>query len=358
MTAERKINAGGLAALLIISRIFTEVTCLPGDAVSYGMQRFSAITASFLLTAVMYIPLFIIAGHDGEGFLDIIARRSRPAAIIAAVPLSAYLLLCSAETGLRSHYYTSSTLFDSAPSFWLYIFTGAILVFAVYKGTEAVSRTGTVICAVLGLLLLLITAAIIPAIRTDRLYPALIDDSAGFMPEMIKEFSLNSEAVVFALLCGRVRKKAQGTIPLYLGISLALLLFMTFLYNTVFGRYLSMLELPFYTLSSVSDISVMHRINALDVILWIMASVIKLAVFALAFGETVRSCFRTEKAGRISACVFGLASTGLSWLLTAYPKLLDIPLALCRTGAPLVFLSVILPSATLILRPVKDKRRA
>ena len=356
MTAERKTSAGGLAALLILSRIFTGAAGLPGDTAGYGMQRFTVTALSFLLAAVMYIPAILISRRCGEDFLSIIARRSRLLAIVTAVPLSVYLMVCSAETGLRSHYYTSSTLFDGAPSFWLFIFTGAALVFAVSKGIEAVSRTGTIVCAMLLLLLLLITISVFPSVKTDRLYPALIDESSSFMPEVIKEFSLNSEAVVFALLCGRVRSRAYRTIPLYLGISLALMMFMIFLYNTVFGRYLSMLELPFYTLSSLSDISVIHRINALDVIIWIMASVIKLAVYALAFGEAVISCGFTEKTARISSFVFALTSVGAAWYLTGAPELIGIPLAICGTGAPLVLLAVIAPSAALIIRTVDNKK--
>lgn len=338
----------------MLSRIFTEVTCMPGESIPYGMQRFTVLAASFLLTAVMYIPLALVSGRSGESFTDILAKRNRPLAVVIAVPFSAYLLLAASETGLRSHYYTSSTLFDAAPSFYLFIFTGAALIFAAYKGLETVSRTGLIVCGLFLLLLLLITVALMHEIKTDRLYPAFTDDRSGFMTDVMREFSHGSEALIFAALCKRVRGDARKTIPLYLLTSLAAIMFMTFLYNTVFGRYLTMLDFPFYTLSSVSDISIIHRINGADVMIWIMASVIKLALYALAFGETVMSCFGSEKAARISACIFAAASVGLSWLFTSNNEFMQLPALLRSTGAPLVLAAVIAPSLALVIRPASE----
>lgn len=344
-----KMNAGGFAAVLVLSRLFTEATALPFENVRYGMQRFTVIILSFLLTAAAYLPLAAVLKRcGGTSPLAAVAEKSKLLSGFTGVIVSVMLLFCAAETGLRAGGYASETLFDSAPPVYFCVFTGAVLLFAVHKGTETSARAGTVVAAILGMLLLLIFIALFRDIETDRLYPALADNADTLMSEVMKEFSLNSEYLVFALLCGRTNGKRLSVIPLYLGISCGAMLFMTFLYNTVFGMLVSGLKLPFYTLSSISDIAVLHRINGIDTAVWIMAGILRTAFFTFAFRETVRTCFAGKRAAQIAAFVFAALSVGLSELFSAYPQVY-IPIERIKsTGLPLAAVMIFIPAAAFL----------
>ena len=344
-----EIGYGGLAAAMVLSRIFTEATWLPGESVEYGMQRFTAAFVSFLLAAVLFIPLFIAAGKaQGENLISVISRKNKALGGFLGVLLSVYLLFAASETALRSHYYASSTVFDSAPSLYFYVFVGAALLFAVYKGLEASSRTGVIVFCGLILLLLLMTAALVPQIRPDRLYPALIDDKDAFIPQVTKEFSANAEALIFIALCGNVRSRSRVSLPLYIGTSCVLILFMTFLYNTVFGRLVSLLDFPFYTLSSVSDITLLHRINGIDVMVWVMAAVIKTAFLTFAFGEVIKGAFGSDKAAKPLSYAFAVLSLALSGLFTVFPAMYEPMSKLCDSGIPLAVTALLVPLAAIL----------
>ncbi|MBR5088197.1 MAG: GerAB/ArcD/ProY family transporter [Ruminiclostridium sp.] len=356
-----KIGAGGFAAMLALSRIFTEATALPGETVQYGMQRFTVILLSFLLTAALYVPLAAVCGRDAERSpLETIAGGSRLLAGFTGTILSLCLLTSAAETGLRSHYYASSTVFDSAPSLYFYILTGAAVLFAVRRGMEASSRTAVITAAILAALLILIAAALSQDIHTDRLYPALADNTETLWSETVREFSLNCEYLIFAVLCGKVSGKRLYTLPAYLGASCTVLLMMTFMYNTVFGRLTSRLEFPFYTLSSISDITLLHRINGIDVTVWVMAGMLKLASLAFAFGRVVTACFTggkdNGKAAGIAALIFPAAALGLSELFTAYPELYEPVKRVRISGVSLLFVGLFIPAAAFILGMKSRKR--
>lgn len=331
------------AAALAISRIFAEAAPLPDTYPVYGMQRFTVTVLSFLLTAAVYLPLYLVIRRTDGGIFDGISRRSRGMSGFLGALFSVYLLFSAADTGLRAHYYTSSTIFDSAPSLYFYVFVGAALLFAVYKGTEATMRTSVIIAGVFLLFLIIMTAALIPEIDADRLYPSLIDDPDSFPEELLREFSLNCELPLFAVLCGRVREKRGRTVPLYLGISCAVLLIMTFLYNTVFGYLVSRLSMPFYSLSSAADITVLHRVNGIDVMLWESAAIIRLALISLAFRETVRSCFTKGRGADIAAAVFAVISLMLSEMFTAYPSYFEPLKSIAATGIPLITAAAVFP---------------
>ncbi|MBP5604985.1 MAG: GerAB/ArcD/ProY family transporter [Ruminiclostridium sp.] len=315
------------------------------------MQRFTVILLSFLLTGVVYIPLILfLKRSDGLSPAEVIPGKSKALSAFTGTVLSAYLLICAAETGLRSHYYASETVFGYAPSVYFYIIAGAALLFAVYKGTEACSRTALLTFGVLAVLLLLILTALLPELHTDRLYPSFTDDVPALWTQVLNEFSLNSEYVLFALLCGRISGRKTAAVPVYLGVSCFLTLFMTFMYNTVFGRLVSRLELPFYTLSSVSDLTFLHRINGIDAAVWLMAGILRTAFFAFAFGETVQRFFYAKRAFLPASLIFSAVSLSLSGLFTAYPDRYDPINRLCSSGIPLAFTAILLTAAAFLSR--------
>ena len=63
------MGAFGFAAVLALSRIFSETALLPGVYVEYGMQRFTAVVLSFLLAALLYVPLLVAAARNGGALL-------------------------------------------------------------------------------------------------------------------------------------------------------------------------------------------------------------------------------------------------------------------------------------------------
>lgn len=346
-----KTGSRELALALAVSRIFAEAASLPDEFRTYGMQRFTVIILSFALAGVLCVPLYLTVRSSDNGLFGDGTRRNKALPAFLGVLFSAYLLYSAAETGLRAHYYTSGTIFDAAPSGYFYLFIGAALLFAVYKGIEPTVRTAVIVAGLFAAFMLIITLALIPDIDLDRLYPALIDDAESLPAQVLRETALNCELPVFAVLCGDVRGKIGRTLPLYLGISCAVLLLMTFLGTTVFGELVSKLDLPFYSLSSVADITVLHRINGIDVMLWVMAGMIRLALISLAFRGAVAACFNARgKAADIAALVFAVAAVGLSELFTAYPALSEPLRILAATGLPLIAVTAVIPPLTLIGR--------
>lgn len=344
-----------LAVALALSRVFAETAPMPDAYPAYGMQRFTVIAVSFLLTAAVYLPLWFAVRRTEGGLFNRIASGNKAVSGFAGALFSVWLLYSAAETGLRAHYYTSTTIFDSAPSVYFYVFVGAALIFATVKGGEAVMRTSVIVAGMFIVLLIIITAAVIPETDMDRLYPAFIDDRDSFLTQVLREFSLNSEIALFAVLGGRVRENRGRVIPLYIVISCAVMLLMTFLYNAVFGYLVSKLALPFYSLSSAADISILHRINGIDVMICEMAGIVRLALIVTAFRGTVTAGFTGGRAAGIAAVVFAAAALGLSEIFTKYPDFFEPVRQFAATGLPLALFIAVLSLCALA---VKERRKA
>lgn len=354
-----KIGWGQLALVLVTSRVFSEATTISETNIQYGMQRYSVVILSFLLTAAAYIPLYILSKRFPEkGVIGAIGEKSPVTAKILGILLIVFILGAMAETFVGLHYYAASTVLEAAPSSLLHLIIFLVCLYALYKGLQATVRTGVLISAAfLGLLLLVLTA-LAPEIRLRSLYPAFADRPDTFVTELFAEFSKNTEAIIFASLFGRVRSGAGKSVITYLIISCAVLLTMTFLYNTVLGEYLTDVNFPFYTLASISDISVLQRLNGVDVIIWVMAAAVKLALFGAAVWEIITESFGGKWAGFITGGALLGAAALLSLLMASELSLLRLMLVVKNTGLPLIAAGTLIPLAALIMGLAKGKRRA
>lgn len=353
----RKTGWGQLALALFSARIFSEATALPDTDIIYGMQRYSVIILSFVLTAVLYIPLYIISRKNDGSFIDIAVSKNKAVAVIFGIVWIAAILISMSETALRAYYYTTSTIFEASPSPLMFVIISAVVIYALFKGTEATVRTGVIVSAAFILLLILVLVSLFSEIETKHLYLSVLDRPTTFFGEVLREFSKNSELLIYAVLCGGVREKAHRSIVTYLSVSCGALLLMTFMYNTILGEYMESVNFPFYTLASISDISVFQRLNGIDTIVWTSAAIIKLSLFALSVKTLIEKCFGNENAAYICATVSVLASSGLSLFFADELSAFGVILLIKETSLPLIIVGGIIPLAALIMSVVKKKRR-
>ncbi len=297
-----QIGWGQLGIVLALSRIFAEAANFPRDDITYGMQRFTVVILSYLLLAAVLIPVYVLLYKlPGENIFSAAARKSAAAARVLAVIYLAALFTMMITVTVQLEFYTASTIFDIAPA-WLLI--AAVLVACLYgtaKGLPTVARAGVIVAGGFAILLILVVLGAADNIRLDFLSPTLAEHPRTLVADVLSEFSKNSEAAVFVSLCSRVRSRPQRSLFLYGGLSLAALLLMTFLYNTILGEYLDVTSFPFYRLSSLSDITLFQRLDGIDAAVWTTSAIIKLSLMTAAAYTAIQSAFGSRRAAEITA---------------------------------------------------------
>ena len=344
-----KIGWGQLGLVLALSRIFSEAANFPSDDINYGMQRFTVLTLSYLLLCVALIPAFVWQKRNGD--VNVLSGR-RTAAVIVIV----YLIMAAVSTTTRLQFYASSTVFDAAPPWLIVLFTAITCLYGLSKGLPAVARTGVIISAGFGVLLLTVTLGISAEITPDYLYPALVDNPQTLAGDVLAELSKNAEGVIFAVLCSDVREKAAKSLFLYIPLSFGILIFMTFLYNTVLGEYLNSVNFPFYTLASLSDISVLQRLDGLDVVIWIMAVIIKLSLLMLSAFTASLSAFGSRRAAYIISISALAVSSGFSFYFSHNTSDFILFSMLMETALPLLTAACVIPVVILVSTAVKKRK--
>ena len=342
-----KIGWGQLGIVLVISRIFAEAANFPSDDINYGMQRFTVIIISYLLSAILLIPVFIMARRYDKGEETFKNNKA------FAIALSAYLILAAISTMTRLQFYAASTIFDAAPPWLLILFVSGVCLYGLLKGIAAVARTGVIVAG--GFLVLLITViiGISGDIKIEYLYPAITDNSSMLFGNILTELSKNAEAAIFAALLTTVRKDRVKSLCLYFPVSLFALLLMTFLYNTVLGEYLNNVNFPFYALSSLSDITIFQRLDGIDVIIWLMTAIIKLSLIINGIFFLIENAFGKRRTALIAAGISLAAVTISCFLFSVNTNDFLLFSSLMETGIPLTAAVFAVPSAILIVDKLK-----
>ncbi len=344
-----KIGWGQVGIVLVLSRIFSEAANFPSDDINYGMQRFTVVFLSYILLAVLLIPVFLWTRKNPERS---VFGENKLIAVIAVI----YLVMAGITTSTRLQFYASSTIFDAAPPWFIIISLTVVCLYGIFKGLPAVMRTGVIIAAGFGLLLLTIIIGVGRDIKLSYLYPALADNTATLFGEVMTELSKNAEAVIFAAVCPRIRRSPVKSFYVFVPVSFVVLILMTFLYNTVLGEYLNITNFPFYALASISDISVLQRLDGLDVVIWIMAAVIKTSLLMLSAFLIGEDAFGGRKAGQIAAFAsLGLKAAVSLWFCINTDDFL-VYSRLSETALPLIITAFILPLIMLIKNNIRDKK--
>lgn len=329
-----KIGWGQLGIILALSRIFAEAANFPSDDINYGMQRFTVIILSYILLGIALIPVYIITSRGGSVTMD-----NKPAAMIMII----YLVMAGISTATRLQFYTSSTIFDAAPAWLLILFVSAVCLYGLFKGLSAVARSGVIISVFFLLLLAAVIIGTADKIQLHYLYPAVSDNPSSLLNDVINEFSKNGELVIFAALCNNVREKQLRSIIVYPAVALSVQLLMTFLYNTVLGEYLNVTSFPFYMLSALSDISLLQRLDGIDVVVWVMSAVIKLSLLVLAVEAVCIQAFGNRKAARITASLALALTAGISIYFSVNTDDFLVFAGILETALPLLAAGVIAP---------------
>ena len=332
-----KIGWGQLGIVLALSRIFAEAANFPSDDINYGMQRFTVIILSYVLLGLAIVPLYILTKRQLSPLSASVGGKVGSAVMII------YLVMAAVSTLTRLQFYTSSTIFDAAPPWLLILFVSLVCIYGLYKGLPAVARTGVIISAGFILLLIAVIIGVSDHIQLNRLYAAFADRPSTLVADVVTEFSKNGELVIFAILCSDVRKDAFRSLYVCLPLALGTQLLMTFLYNSVLGEYLNNTSFPFYMLAALSDISLLQRLDGIDVIIWVMSAVIKISLITLAVFSACSKSFCNERSARFAAAVSLAAAAFASLYFSVNTNDFLNFAAILESAVPLFTAGVIVP---------------
>lgn len=355
MTSIKKISYGQLAVILVTSRLFCEAVNFPLNNTQYNMQRFFVIITAYVILFIQFIPMLILTKkYSGESATGILTERSKILGWVSAVLVTVSVLITAISSLCRMKFYASSTIYGQAPPALLIILPLLVCAFAVWKGIQGTARGGVIFAGVFVGFFILMIMSVWKLVDLKWLYPAFIEDGGEFFVQVWEQIGSNSEIVFFAVLSEHVKDKAYKTVLWYVPAIMILLLITSFVEITVLGPFLGSASFPLFTVSALSDIVLFQRLDGIDVAVWTLMCIIKIALSLLCI-QTVFSRLIGEKQGMIAALAGVLTIGVLSLMYGGSIDFVKTITKILTLGLPMMICGIFLPIAAIILANHTEK---
>ncbi len=354
---EHKISSAQFFVMMFVSRVVVTIALnanfLGGEnmlesAVSYLL----AIALSFLLAWPVWV---LDKRYPGMSVGDAAqAAWGRIGKLVPIFYILYFILINGGALGLF-HIFLLDTV---NPDFSAALTVAAILGVALYgafRGVETVAR-----CASCVFVIMLAGAALVFGIAAFRFDPANLEPmfyrgASQTIRSVLLFLARTSIFADMAVLLPMVRgDRKKGFIGWAAGTAAFICLLLLLLQGCL-GRYGGTQNFPVFTLSSLTEIRSMQRLDAVFIGLWMMGLTIKLACDIYA----CRVCFSSLSGKRAPGP--SIALTGLAILLLAFasPDNLTLQGLLLSTGVLFgctVFISAVVPLAIALKKPKKAEK--
>ena len=348
-----RISGSQLVLLLILCRSFNMLTADMHNVTGhYGMEQLAAIPLSLVLQAVIALPAFLLMRKTGRGMTESALWTAGNAGRIFPLVSCAYLAAVTGITIFNLASFLANAIYPGSSAFFLAAALTAAAFAAVYMGLEGLARAAGILFIFFLVSLLLTTVGVSERIRLLNIRPLETGSLSVIWQGAWKIFARSSTVFLFVLLVPQISRNKAKSFLVYLGAVGLMMEAVSFLVTTVLGELGVDEAYPFFMLTTIAQISIFQRMDALHVSIWVMVCFLRVTLFLWVMREQLRSIlssgFRESGRGRWILPFFSLLSVSLAAVMLRSRKFADMMLDILSTGVADVLLMAVLPAVFLI----------
>ncbi len=361
---KNKISITQMVLLLFLSRVFTALTYSPGmnQTVSGTAMLFGQLIG-YGVVLLLFAPLVCMAKRYPERSLVMnVQALSDKGSLPIHFIYFAYLILLGINTLAQFQLFMINAIFQEASVWAILLPMLAVAVYAAYTGIEGIARSGFLLFVVFLVAFLFIILSSVPEISLIRLKPLEQDGISQVLRGAYGVVSRSVELVLLYLLLPYLQKGKLGKGILSLTfLSLAAFELIAFFLLTVLGDFSIGQTFPFYTLASMSGISIFQRMDALYMGIWVFVAFVRLSLLIFLATELLTMMLPIRFDRRIKRN-WALGLVAVLVLVLTLPvcynrQLLTISYRISYAGILLLVLGAVIPLITLLILKLKSKRR-
>ncbi len=321
-----KISVSQLFVMLFISRTIVNITysVYVADTTQLYDHLFSSLCA-FFLTLLMTVPIYLLYKKNNEhSILDCGYNSLGKAGAVIAVVYAIYFLWVLCYTLSLFDLFVTDLMNPKISAVALSLGVMAASIYGAYKGIEALARTsGLVFIAILAAGVFLV-CALFAQIDPMNFTPMFYNGYQGIVDGVLLMLARNSCIPAMAVLLPMTQKGnvKKGIFWWCFGVYATTALII-FLVTGVMGDYVRTQPFPVYTATSVAEIGIFQRMDAVFLGVWTAGIFIKSALFIYLVSLCIKKIWG-ERAGRISVIVTGTVVLLITFGIIASQTVMEI----------------------------------
>jgi len=351
------ISVAQLFVMLFISRTIVNITYSLYIAETSEMwDNLVSAVISFFLTLLMVVPVYLLYKRSpSHSILDQGYRAWGKLGAVIAVIYALYFIWVLCYTLSLFDLFVTDLMNPKISAAVLSFGVIAASVYGAYKGIEALGRTsGLVLIAILAAFVFLVCAL---TAQADPLNykPFFYDGAGGTVNGVLLMLARNSCIPALAILLpfakGNVKKGIGWWCAGIYGTTVLVILLVV----GVLGDYLATQPFPVYTATSVAQIGIFQRMDAVFLGVWTAGIFIKCALFIYLVSLCVKKMWG-EKASRVSILVTGAVVLLMTYGITASNAVMGVLFNNNILLALTMLTAVALPLLVLLFRKKRGKQ--
>ncbi len=346
----QKITSGQFFVLMYLSSI-TYVSTLNSSTLNNNFtDSLLSVIASSLLSIILSLPVFFL--HDKyEEFnaQKLIKSKAKSFCVVIFSLYIIYFLICDVIMLSLLIDLLVSTIFPSIQPIYIAFMVLIVSAYGAFKGIESIARAGLIILVLAVIGMLLVILGLFNLYDSDNrqvvLYNGFSDMLSNTVVIFIRSSFLPQALFLLSFVKGRTVKNSIITNS-FTGVFTYIVIF--FIIHCL-GLFATIELFPVHTLSSVSKLLPIQRLDIVFVMLWFAILVIKISTDFIAIGSCIKNSFirKHRKLFFISCAAVVLIFTFLLSQNNSFKMILVDPII---TGSLILLLGLILPIILLMIK--------
>lgn len=237
----------------------------------------------FVVNFIVALPMLILLKrYPGHDLIECTEKAAgRGAGVIVALFYYLFFLANAAVSAGNYENYFTIIVIPDVNSYVIGILLVTVCIYGAIKGIEAIMRMGSFAAVIYILTFIIILISLSPMINLDYLKPLLFNGTKILKESCIMNYNLSTQIATLAFLAPFMHKgKSIG--KTYAGwnvVSIIVLFLLEFNTITVSGAYGAKQQYPLGLLSALSKISVFEHLDAIDMVSWILNTVLAVTIY-------------------------------------------------------------------------------
>ena len=278
-----KISGTQAVLLLFMVRAFNTLNYIPSfNDRTDGMSLLLGSLIGTVIELLALIPALLLDRRiHGQNLISAAYAQKRILGIVFAV-IYAMIAFFQLTGGIVAfEYFMTNAIYPNSSMIFIILTMCIACFFAARMGLEGLARAGGIIFVFFLISTALIISGTVGSVDLTNLHPALQSPVASAVRAGFASVSRAAEMYLLILLFPKIK---GNRVKCSIGLVLMTLVFnavTAFLAITVLGEFGNTQTYPYYTLASISDLSIFQRLDALHMTIWVFVAFLRITLFIL-----------------------------------------------------------------------------
>ena len=335
-----------LFTVMFLSRVFITLLYMPKSTNSLrgGDIIFEIILAAVVLSVVAIPINKYLNDESKKGLLFELQKKGRPLQIVISLIIIAGMLIYSLLSITRFNIFATTVVFPASDLRVFLLIMVLCSFYCIFMGLGVLGRTAEIFFPFIAFSVIFVLVSTVGRFEFTNFTPALYDGIKGPLEHGLITVSSTVELFYPVFYKDRIKGGTKNFIYPWLLTTMGFLLAMVIWEGGVLGDYANTQLFPFFSLTSLSTLGFIERLDAFITSSWLVCIFIRVAIFISISRDSLKAVF--PKISEKNATIVMALTVGLLVLLmrenySSRLLLEKIYLALSTFGVIVVIIPII-----------------